>query len=436
MKSTVFIKPIEDDLKGSIRECFEKFGGLDSIIKDNVFIKINAATSFNQAMTDPDVILTLIEVIKEAKKKPKNIYVMDNCTASSCTRLVFKVNNLAKRIKKLGAKPLYLDEEKPVNVDFNGVAMGKAVPIPEILYKNLIINRRDSVYINVPKIKSHIFSKVSICIKNQYGLLYDDEKIKKHNQLNEKLADIMNLFQPDFNIVDAVTGIDYGPVAIYKDWIIPMGALVSGTDAVAVDSVCARFMGIDNVEHINIAAERGFGCNKIEDINIVPDYELVRSYFKKMHYDIKPELPESITIIRGKEQVCEAGCRYIEFVFWLLCENARSLSGDIASDSCVCIYGKGHDINEIEKYTGPFLINGRCAVSELKSYFANRKEKEEIEVYYIDRHFFVAKMFSSARKALKLPFAVYEKLSPLSFFRSSLISMFARFKGSRSHLVG
>ena len=40
MKADVFIRPINNDLKIAIKECFDKFGGVDQIIKGNVFLKI------------------------------------------------------------------------------------------------------------------------------------------------------------------------------------------------------------------------------------------------------------------------------------------------------------------------------------------------------------------------------------------------------------
>ena len=42
------------------------------------------------------------------------------------TRVVFKLGNLAKKIKTLGANPLYLDEEKSIDFDFGGVALSTA----------------------------------------------------------------------------------------------------------------------------------------------------------------------------------------------------------------------------------------------------------------------------------------------------------------------
>jgi len=205
MKSKVFIKPINESLVHCIEECFDQFGGVNSLIKGNVFIKINGTFQFKTAMTSPEVILSTIKVIKQAENEIKNIYVMDNSAVGSFTRLVFQVDDLAKRTKKLGAKPLYLDEQKSIDINFNGEVLDKPIPVPKILYKNLFEDKEENTYINLPKLKSHVLAESTISIKNQHGLIYDEDKMYKHNLIHEKVADIMNVFKPDFNIVDATS---------------------------------------------------------------------------------------------------------------------------------------------------------------------------------------------------------------------------------------
>lgn len=101
-------------MKDCIRECFEKFGGVDSIIKGNVYIKINGTGPVLAAITNPEVIIATVELIKEQSSNLGKFFVFENSAVTQFTRLVFKLENLAKRIKDAGGKPLYLDEEKSV----------------------------------------------------------------------------------------------------------------------------------------------------------------------------------------------------------------------------------------------------------------------------------------------------------------------------------
>jgi len=134
----------EDDLIDAVRTCFDQFGGVDHIVKGKVFIKINATAVNIDAITTPEVIIAIIKVIQEAKIKPQNIFIFDNSAFGFPTRVVFKIHNLAKKIRKLGAIPLYLDEQEYILMDFNGKALDKPIPIPKILYENIFQNKKEN----------------------------------------------------------------------------------------------------------------------------------------------------------------------------------------------------------------------------------------------------------------------------------------------------
>ncbi len=72
------------------------------------------------------------------------------------------------------------------------------------------------------------------------------------------------------------------------------------------------------------------------------------------------------------------------------------------------IFGKGHDTKEIDKHPGPFIVNGPCAVSELKDYFDERQKKEKTKVYYIEDHVDLEKAYKYGMEAGRI------KLSDLS----------------------
>jgi uncharacterized protein (DUF362 family) len=379
MKSTVFIKTIEGEMTDCIQECFDAFGGVDSICKGNVFIKWNGTGPVPEIMTDREVILSTVQVVKEVIK-PENIYVMENSAVGFCTRVSFEIDNLAKRIEALGAIPLYLEEQQPIDVDFNGIALDKPIPMPKILYENLVEHKGENTYINIPKLKSHVQCGVTICIKNQHGLFYDPEKVYNHHLIDDKIIDALNVFKPDFNIVDATTVIDFGPSKIDQSFVKPMGLLLSGIDLVAVDTIGSRLVGIDDAIHIAMAAEKGFGINKLEDINVVPSKDLIDQYKIELNhdvYDIKIPRHPSRTYIKGIEKACKTGCSFIE---------ASRFPPGRKVRPHVIVYGKGHNNEELDKYPGPFIVNGPCAVSELKDYFEKRQKIKRTKVYYINEH--------------------------------------------------
>jgi uncharacterized protein (DUF362 family) len=413
MHPTVFIKPTEGNLTDCVRECFDEFGGINSIIKDTgkVFLKLNLTMPHLSSITTPEVVLSTIKVIKESGINSKNIYVFDNCAVGFFTRLSFAVENIGKRIRKLGAKMLCLDEQKSVDLEFNGKALDKPIPIPKILYENLVERREENTYINIPKLKTHMQTGLTSCIKNQHGLLYDDEKIYNHHLIDEKIIDILTIFQPDFHIVDATTVVDYGQVAIIPEYNIPMGLLLAGKDPVALDTVGAELLGITDVKYLQMAADHGLGCNILDEIQVLPSKNLIDQYKMQLHCKSVPlKSSEGIKLIKGKDQACRTGCLTLGLYFIIF-------THDTDFGPCIGVIGRGHDTSELDKYEGPFIVNGPCAISELREYFEGRKENENIQVYYIDEHCDLAELAKIVRKAAKIPLSALIDLTPVSMFK-------------------
>lgn len=411
MKSDVFIRPIENDtLTDCVRDCFNQFGGVESICKGNVYIKMNGTGPIPDIMTNREVILSTVKVVKEVIKS-ENIYVMENSAVGFCTRLSFEIDDLANKIEELGANPLYLDEQESIDIDFNGVAFDKPIPVPKILYRDLVEHKGDNTYINVPKLKSHIQCGVTICIKNSHGLVYDAEKIYNHHLINDKIVEITSLFKPDFNIVDVTTVINFGPGPILDDsFIVPVGVLLSGRDPVAVDTVGSKLVGIEDVIHIKMAAEKGLGINNFDEINVIPSKDTIDQYKVQLEHDLskirlKPH--DYVTIFKGKKQACKTGCgAYVSAAY--------GREPDFKVNPYAFAFGKGHDIEELNKHPGPFVVAGPCAVAELKDYFKDRKKTERLKVYYVDEHVDLANLYKSILKAGKIKLANLSESMPFT----------------------
>lgn len=401
MKATVCVTEIRGNLRAAIRRCFDAFGGVDRICKGEVFIKINALMPDVSAMTDIDVILETVSLVKEARPSRK-VYVFDSAAVGFPTRVVFMMEDLAKRVRKRGAVPLYLDEQPSVDMDFRGKALDYPVPIPKILYEKLVLRKEENTYINVPKLKCHMQTQMTACLKNQHGLIYDKEKAHNHHLMHEKVVELYTRFKPDFNLVDALNVTNHANFAYRPDWIVPYDLLLAGTDAVAVDSVGARLMGLDgrDVGHLRIAQERGLGTCAYEAIEVIPDPALVETKKRTLNSRIDRvpvEAGAAVTFLPGKERCCVAGCGYIEF--WI-----KYITASVKSRPFVAVVGKGHDPAVLDRYPGPFFVNGPCPVQELRGYFDQRRKRDRgLKVVYVDDHFDLIRSMRGVMKAGGIP---------------------------------
>lgn len=144
---------------------------------------------------------------------------------------------------------------------------------------------RDSLYVpkpvadadflvNMPKFKAHPWTTVTFSMKNYIGLQDDRHRLIDHDhKLEQKVADLQYITQPQFIAIDAITA---GEGRMLTPVPFDMGLIVMGDNQVAFDAVCCRMVGIDplSVEHIRLAHERGFGPVDLDDMTLLGDVSL------------------------------------------------------------------------------------------------------------------------------------------------------------------
>jgi len=126
------------------------------------------------------------------------------------------------------------------------------------LYFPKILLRADFV-VSLPKLKTHHWAGVTLSLKNMFGAVpggcYGWPKNVLHwAGIDRAILDINAAVRPDFAIVDGIVGMEgNGPL---QGALKPAGVLILGDDPVAVDSTCARVMGLlpEKVKHLAHAA--------------------------------------------------------------------------------------------------------------------------------------------------------------------------------------
>jgi len=131
--------------------------------------------------------------------------------------------------------------------------------------------------INLGKLKTHNLTALTMCVKNLFGIVPGSIKIGYHAKLQDRerfcegLLDILAFAQPVLNILDAVVGMDgEGPSGGDPH---PIGALIGGTDALAVDLVGAAAVGFgaDQVLTLRVAQRLGMTSGELADVERVGD---------------------------------------------------------------------------------------------------------------------------------------------------------------------
>jgi hypothetical protein len=163
-------------------------------------------------------------------------------------------------VEEVGGKVLNLDNGPHRRVK---VADNLALEIAESVLKT------DNL-INVPVMKTHVQTKLTLGIKNLKGVVSPASKRVMHRgDLERSLAQLCNELKPKLTVIDGLIGMEgFGPAVFGKPKTPNL--IIAGKDSVAVDAVTASIMGHDpnTIDHIVIAQELGLGEINPDNVEI------------------------------------------------------------------------------------------------------------------------------------------------------------------------
>ncbi|MDY7039321.1 MAG: DUF362 domain-containing protein [Chloroflexota bacterium] len=382
MQKVVIANVSRRSLAGGIEEVFATFGGVEAVIPpaSTVFIKPNGIHFSPQTHTDPRLLEALLVTLRDHGYN--RLAVMENCTNGNFTRLVFKITGYADLCRRYGAEAIYLDEGPTVEVTLRGE--DEPTRVPRRLYDDLIVHRDNNFYLNLPKLKTHSMTTVTLGIKNQQAFPVHADRMARHTRdtLHRRLAALYDLIRPDFCLIEGLTATIHGhfpATALLDECVVPTNLLIGGCDALAVDVVGARVLGynVAEVEHLRLAAEWGLGEGDLANIEVVgvPLSRFTERYphtlLRRFHPDVR--------IVEGKKQACVEGCKgNSECILEMLSNDYGGQGG------WTLVFGKGVDKGELEGLEGDILVVGPCAVSEVADWL--RARYPHCKVYTVNEH--------------------------------------------------
>ncbi|MFC1816390.1 DUF362 domain-containing protein [Thermodesulfobacteriota bacterium] len=236
------------------------------LLKPNVVIAHPEV--FPHAFTRKEFLDGVIRAVKDRAEDVKEIAVGERSGITVPTRYNFKNAGYPGIIKNYKLKTYYFDEVRQVPFKLNRKKnLRRTIFIPQPLTECDFL-------INLPKFKAHPWCRLTLSLKNFIGLQDDRYRLVDHNQfLEHKIADLQEVIQPQFIAID---GIIAGQKMMLTPTPFQLGAIVMGTNACAVDTVGCHMVHVDpnDLVHLRLASERGFGPLNLEDIEVSGDYPL------------------------------------------------------------------------------------------------------------------------------------------------------------------
>jgi uncharacterized protein (DUF362 family) len=250
-------------IKEMVRRALNACGGMHKLVSkgNRVIIKPNIA--WNQrpefaANTNPYVVAALVELCREAGAS--RVKVMDH-TCSANPETSYKNSGIATAARQAGAEVSYID--KSLFRDFT-IADGKILKSWSF-YEEMVYANEVDVLINVPIAKQHGTSRLSMGLKNVFGMIGGDRG-SLHTDIHPKIADLNKFVKIDLTVLDAFRILkNHGPTGGRLDDVDNSmeraRRIIVSTDPVAADAYGATLFGIQpkEVGYIRESHESGLG---------------------------------------------------------------------------------------------------------------------------------------------------------------------------------
>ena len=268
MKSKVsIVKASYDNIYRNLSKAIDLVGGLDIADKKKIVIKVNlcdARPPSTGAITHPKFLDAVLRYLRENFNELE-IYVVESDARMVLADLYIRWFGLLSVMEKWGAKWCNLSKDKVVKKKINGLYF-KEIDFPQVF--------EDCYFITLPKLKTNILTKMTCCLKNQFGCLTTVNKARYHRWIHDVIVDVNKTFKPDFCIVDGIISM-VGCKGPAFGMPVKSELLLAGKDPVAVDTVCAKIMGFrpSTIGYIRKAEKVGIGsmtCEIVSEINPLP----------------------------------------------------------------------------------------------------------------------------------------------------------------------
>ena len=230
--------------------------GWDKVLIEVDFITVETWDS--GATTDPIVVEAIINKLKNLTVE---IYVVESDATMTSADKAFEVTGMKEMCARNNVQCLNLRHVRDrVKIDIPKGETLKSIKVPRIVTQSAIIS--------AAKLKTHMSTKVTLGMKNMFGLLPDKFKGKYHARgINKVIVDINTVLKPAFTVIDGFVGMEgRGPSGGTP---VKMDLIIAGKDVVATDATASRIMGFEPMEipHIRKAFEKGLG--NVDDIEIL-----------------------------------------------------------------------------------------------------------------------------------------------------------------------
>ncbi len=256
-----------ESLPPSLSFALDLIGGLGAFLKrgDRVFVKVNHLSpdsAPDEAIYTHPVFVR--EVLRLLASFDVDITVGDDTNSGQGDR--FLSSGYRQACADLRVRLINLKEAGFTEVLVQGKVLRRAYVARPVLEADVLVN--------LPKLKTHSFTAFTGAVKNMFGVIPHGLRLDCHRRFvrsevfSQMLVDLFSRVRPQLTIMDAVVAMEgEGPSSGAPR---PVGLILAGRDAVAVDAVATRIIGYDplRIYTTSYAHQRGLGSGSLDRIEI------------------------------------------------------------------------------------------------------------------------------------------------------------------------
>lgn len=257
-----------DAIKGPVPlydRAMKALGGMKNYVKkgDKVVVKPNIGWDVSPekaANTDPNLVKAIVKDVFDAGAQ--KVYVFDH-TCDNWNQC-YATSGIKDAAEEAGADVI------PANTEgyYEHVDIPKGKRLTEAKVHEKILE--SDVFINVPKLKHHGSTKLTIAMKNLMGIVWD-RHFWHRNDLHQCIADFSTLRQPDLNIIDAYDiMVQNGPRGVSLSDVETERYVIVSDDMVAADAAATGVIKKkpSNIDYIVHADNMNIGEMDLDELNV------------------------------------------------------------------------------------------------------------------------------------------------------------------------
>lgn len=301
-KVKVSIQRAEQDLKTDIAEAMQN-ADCESVISrnDSVLIKPNLNGCSIKGSTNIAVIKAIAQWAYDMGAN--RVVVGEGPVHVGRDRLekYFVDVGIIEAVKEVGASFVIFDDHEYI------IHKNVSEYLPEEIGISKFVYEADKI-INVPMLKVHPSTMVTLCMKNLKGCIREWDRKRFHRlDLQRAIVELNKLIKPDINLIDgtkAMQGTDHN-----GGDIVDLGLVFCSKDIVAVDSVASYLIGIDpdRIRLIELGRKARLGRSDIGKIEVIgEDLESNRVRFELPEEAMARRFPDLRILKNGACSACLA----------------------------------------------------------------------------------------------------------------------------------